>query len=89
MGVMIENLGGIHGFLDLEIKCRKYAGVKSPTELMLEEALDKLIRSKLGYPELVTAEILSENCQLNLSLKISLSHQIWCKILCRTSKKLC
>lgn len=31
MGVMIENLGGVHGFLDFEIRCRKSTGVKSPT----------------------------------------------------------
>lgn len=60
MGAMIENLGRVHGFLDFEIKCRRAAGVKSPTELMSDEAVDKLIRTKLGYPELVSAPILSE-----------------------------
>lgn len=55
---MIENLGGIHGFLDFEIRCRKSTGVKNSTELMTDDAVDKLFRRKIGYLELVNTEVI-------------------------------
>lgn len=60
MAALIETYGGIHGFLEFEIKQRKVADVRCQTELISEEFVDKLIRKKMGIPELVYAHVVSE-----------------------------
>lgn len=38
----------------------KVAGVKSPTELMIDDAVDELFQMKMSYSELVDIEVISE-----------------------------
>lgn len=75
MGAMTEHMGGVHGFLDFEIRCQKSTRVKSPMELTTDDLVDILFRRKMGYLELIEIEVVSEESQ-SVPHEVSFSDEV-------------